>query len=42
MPLEDILLAEMRRDGFVDAPLSDYINQLYIWLCNAKRWNQAY
>ena len=39
MPLDDILPPEMRSDGFVDAPLSDYINQLYIWLCSAKRWN---
>lgn len=40
--LDDILPPEMCGDGFADAPLADYINQLYIWLCSAKRWNQAY
>jgi len=42
IPLDEILAPEMRGDGFADAPLSDYINQLYIWLCSAKRWNEAY
>ncbi len=42
IPLDNILPPEMLGDGFADAPLSDYINQLYIWLCSAKRWNQAY
>ena len=42
IPLDDILPPDMRGDGFAEAPISDYINQLYIWMCSAKRWNEAY
>lgn len=42
IPLDDILPAGMRGDGFAEAPMSDYINQLYVWLCSADRWQKAY
>jgi len=39
LPFEDILPETMRGDGFADAPISAYINQLYIWLSSIERWN---
>lgn len=31
----------MRGDGFADAPVSAYLNLLYMWLCIEERWQAA-
>ena len=41
IPLEDILPEHMCGAGFAGAPISAYINAMYMWLCSASRWQAA-
>ncbi|PHS23561.1 MAG: hypothetical protein COA84_10945 [Robiginitomaculum sp.] len=41
LPLESILPENMRGTGYAQAPIRDYITQLYIWLASNEKWQQA-